>query len=370
MNPESYNQGAKDVFLAKIRADFDAVENQALKSFSIYEQYSLIGTDPSAMTLFTNISDVSDDGSRAVWRHVGTTGVQSQGKRSAGGTYPQATFIRNYETVVLDPDEQDANEFTVPEEREMAEGRQYKNVLNRAQKILTKMDRTNIADPFEVFNYAFTAPSSYPTRLFARGNNGLDGNNTSLGERLVSIQHARADGGTTQSNAVQSAGNARAFGVDAYWAAREQGATLKDDVGEPMPLFGGMVTIVVPPANGLVRSAVEINGSTFEPGNANNQINVQKGQLGRMISSPDLLVANYDATISNTSQWFIVDETGRDPEVGTGLISISFVPMQTRVERDSATDSVKYKIKQTKLYGFVDWRNILGSKGNGAAYSA
>lgn len=366
---EPLYQGAKDVFLAKVRADFDALENQALTSFEAFKTYSLLGTDPMADSLFVNVSNMTEEGDRAVWRHIGTTGVTGQGKRHAGGAYPRADFIRNYETEVYDPDEQDANSFEVPDERNDKEGQKYAAVLGRAQKLLIKMNRTNLQDPFEVFNLAFSAPSAQPTRFFVRGNSGLDGNKTALGERLVSIQHARADGGATQSNAVQSSGNARAFSDDAYFAAREQGATIKDDVGEDAPRFGGGVTIIIPPANGLVREAKEINQSDQLIGSPNNDINVHKGLFGRTISTPSLLASKYVSGVANTNQWFLVDENQRDGETGVGLVAISFVPLTTGVYNDESLDSVVYKIKQTKVYGFTDWRNILGSKGDGNAYS-
>lgn len=370
MPNETLYQGSKDVFLARVRADFDALENQALTSFKMYSTYSLIGSDPMADGLFTNISEMTDDGDRAVWRHVGTTGVEGEGSRSAGGTYPRATFIRGYETAVFDPDDQIANSFIVPEERQDKEGKKYAAILGRAQKMLIKMNRTNIQDPFEVFNLAFTAPASLPSRFFVRGNAGLDGNQTALGERLVSISHARADGGTTQSNAIQASGNARPFSDDAYFAGREQGATFRDDVGDETPRFGGAVTIVIPPANGLVRVAQEINQSNEVVGSANNDINVHKGMFGRVISTPSLLASKYISTVTDTSKFFLVDEVSRDPETGTGLVAITFVPLETDTYRENGIDSVVYKIKQTKSYGFVDWRNVLGSKGDSAAYSS
>lgn len=367
---ETLYQGAKDVFLARVRADFDALENQALTSFKMYETYSLMGTNPMADSLFTNVSEVTDDGDRAVWRHVAVSGVENEGGRSAGGVYPRATFIRGYETSVFDPDDQIANSFAVAEERQDKEGNKYAAILNRAQKLLIKMNRTNIQDPFEVFNLAFTAPASLPSRFFVRGNAGLDGNQTALGERLISIQHARADGGATQSNAVQSSGNARAFSDDAYFAAREQGAAFKDDIGDDTPRFGGSVTIMIPPANGLVREAMEINGSTEVVGSANNDINVHKGMFGRVIATPSLLASKYVAGVTDTSKWFLIDEVSRDPEVGTGLVAISFVPLTTDTYRDDSIDSVVYKVKQTKCYGFADWRNVIGAKGDNAAYSS
>lgn len=373
---ENLWQGAKDIFLAKVRADFDAIEDQALKSSKALKEYSLIGTDPMADMLFTQISDTTSEGSRAVWRHVGTTGVRNLGNRVAGGKFPVAEFIRGYETAVFDPDNQVAGQFQVPEEREKKEGSMYKSILNRASKLLYEVDRINVADPFEVFNLAFTASTSFPTsgvggnRFFVRGNYGLDGNNTALAERLVSTQHARADAGTTISNAVQSSGNARAFSDEAYWAAREQGATFLDDVGKEMPMFGGKVTIVVPPANSLVRTAKEIDMSDWVIASMENQVNVHKNQFTRIITSPYLLASSYVSGVANTAQWFLVDDSTRDPEVGTSLVCISFVPLATKVYRDQTIDSVVYDVKQEKSYGFVDWRNILGSNGTGAAYSS
>lgn len=364
--PENFYQGNKDVFLSKVRADFDAIEEQSTKSLMALSNYSLIGSDPDTMTLFTKVNE----NDTAVWRHVGTTGVNKQGKRQAGGNYPRAQFIRTWETAVHDPDEQDANSFVVPEEREMKEARAYATALNRAKKVLNKMVRTNLEDPFEVFNLAFSAPADHPTRFFVRGNMGLDGNNTPLNERLVSTQHARADGGATQSNALNASGNARPFSADAFWAAMEQGATIQDDVGESYPVFGGRVTLLVPPANGYVKEANELNASQYEPGTDQNQINVINGLMAKIISTPSLLRSKYVSAVANNTQWFMVDESSRDAEIGTGLVSIDFVPMSTNVYRDQDVDSVVYTAKQEKVYGFGEWRCVLGSNGTGSAYSS
>lgn len=366
---ESLYQGAKDIFLSKVRADFDAIEDQALKSSRALQQYSLVGTESMSDTLFTRISDTTDDGSRAVWRHVGTTGVKGSGKRAAGGTFPQAEFIRTYETAVYDPDEQDANEFNVPDERTDKESAMYNGILNRASKLITEMDRRNVADPFDVFNLAFTAAASLPTRYFARGNMGLDGNNTALAEPLVSIQHARADGGTTWSNACQSSGNARAFSDDAYWAVREQGAAFTDDVGKTYPAFGGRVKLLVPPANGLVRTAKELDETELQPYTAENQINIHKGMMVSITSSPYLLAAQNLSGVANTYQWHMVDDSVRDEQTGTGFVCITFVPLQSNTYRTESRDSVAYNIKQEHVYGAIEPRAVISSKGDGNAYA-
>jgi len=368
MNVEPLYQGSKDVFLVGVRAAFDSVEDQALKSTRALADWSLIGTDGNMQTLFTKVSNITSEGDRDVWRHIGTTDVEKNGTRRAGTTYPEASFLRTYETAVFDPDEQTANEFLVPEERDVKEAKMYKSVLNRAQKLLYGIDRQNVADIFEIFNLAFTIPTSYPTRFFAKGNKGLDGNYTALNEYLISIQHALANGGTAVSNAVTGSGLSLAFTDSVYYTAKEQGASITDDVAKPMPMFGGMVTLVVPPSNGLVRLAQEINKSEWKTSTAMNDINVLNGLMVSIKSSPYLLKSSYISTVANTKAWFMVDEGIRDPEVGTGLVAIDFVPLQTKVRRDEKIDSIAYTVKQEKVFGWVDWRNIMGSNGLGTAY--
>lgn len=377
---ETLYQGAKDVFLVKVRADFDAKQDQALRSLQAVKDYRLVDSEPMALTLFTSISDMTSEGQRAIWRHVGTTGIQNMGTRQAGGVYPDANFLRTYETAIPDPNNQLADRFIVPEERDMKEARIYKEMLNRASKLMYEMDRYNILDPFEVFNLGFTAVSSYPGgaaqgRFFARGNNGLDGNNTPLNERLFSTTHARADGGATTSNVVQSGSACLSLSYANYWTAKEQGATFTDDVGKPYPRFGGKTCIAIPPKNSLGLVAQSIQQSEWKPGVSDNDVNIVKGEFSEIIQTPYLLDSFYLPAASATTnlqgfQWFLIDEGNRDPEIGTGLLRIDFVPMSSRVERDYYTDSLVYKIKEEYVYGFADWRGTIASLGNNITYTS
>lgn len=365
--------------MVKVRADFDATQDQALRSLQAIRDYRLVDSEPMALSLFTSVSDMTAEGQRAIWRHVGTTGVQFMGTRVAGGVYPDANFIRTYETAVPDPNNQLADRFIVPEEREMKEARQYKDMLNRASKLMYEMDRFNILDPFEVFNLGFTAVASYPGglaqgRFFSRGNNGLDGNNTPLNEPLYSTKHALANGGSTISNVVQSGSACLSLSYANYWTAKEQGATFVDDVGKPYPRFGGKTCILVPPKNALGLIAQTIEKSEWKPGVTDNDVNIVKGEFSEIIQTPYLSDSFYIPNASGTTglqgyQWFLVDEGNRDPEIGTGLIRIDFVPLQSRVERDPYTDSIVYKIKEEYVYGFADWRGTIASLGNGITYT-
>lgn len=379
MNNDTLYQGPIDAFLVGFRAKFDAITDQGLQSLNQIKNYKLVDTDPMAMTIFTNVTSETTEGERAVWRHIGTTGLQQMLARKAGGTYQDATFIRNYETAVYDPDNQLAEQLKVPEEREMKEDKDYKTILNRALKLVQKIDRYNIIDPFEVLNLGYTAVSSYPGgvasgRFFARGNRGLDSNFSALGEALFSTVHARADGGATQSNVVRNGSACLSLSYANYWSAKEQGASFKDDVGDAMPGFGGKTCLLVPPKNALGLVAQTIQQSEWIPGSNNNDVNIVKGEFSSTICSPYLSDSYYIPSTSATTslqgyQWHLVDEENRDPEVGSGLVRIEFVPLQQRTERDIYTDSIMYKIKEEFSYGFVEWRHVLSSLGNNISFT-
>lgn len=367
---ETLYQGSKDVFLAGIRAKFDAIEAQALKSTTAIKSYSILGSDPMADSVFTEISEVTDDGVRAVWRHIGLAGIKDLSTRRAGGLFSDVEFIRGFETAVYDPDNQINGKFSVPYEREAKEGKMYKAVLNRASMLIQEVDRTNVKDPFEVFNLAFTAPTSYPTsgtgadRFFARGNKGTDGNFTALGERLASVSHDRADGGANFSNA---SATGAVLNNDNFWTLKIQGASFVDDVGKPFPAFGGKVTIVTTPTN--MKMVKQLQDSEWEIKTAENQINIHQGMFVRAIATPYLNASAYVSGVANTAQWHLVDDSAKDPDVGTGLVCVSFVPLQSNTYNDEDTNSAVYNITQEKVYGFTEPRSVLSSVGDGVTYT-
>lgn len=358
-----------------VRADFNAVEDQAIKAVSSLEKNGLLNSDVNTDGLFTQVSNITSEGNMAVWRHVSVAGLESLGTRIAGGKYPEGQFPRGWETVVTDPNLQDASEIVVPEERADAESAQYKAALNRGQKLILSTRRKNIGDPFDVFNQAFIAPTSFAnTRFVGKGNQGLDGNFSPLNEALITVSHKIAKtnaavvvGSGYLSNAVTNSGNYSAFSDTSYYAALEQATTFVDDVGLPMPMFGGSVAMVLPNANSLVRTAQEINKSEWKVGTANNEVNVLMGTIGKIISSPYLTNSiNYSTANTQNKKWFLVDTASQDPQVGTGLVRIAFLPTNSRVERLLPNDAIVYKVKQSYSYAFTDFRNILGSLGDGS----
>lgn len=366
------NQGSLDVFLVGIIGDIDAVTDQSRQSLKALMDYSMLGADNKVGGVFTNVASATESGMRAVWRHTETTALSGAiANRGSKDRYVDATYIRGWMTAVYDPDFQLAEQLVEAEERLAKEDTAYRQYLNRAQKLYEKFARQNILDLFEHFNLAFTAPTGYPNALFfAKGTQGLDGNMTPLNERLVSTQHALANGGTTQSNAINTAGNAAPFSITAYNAALEQGGATVDDVSEPMPMFGGMKDIFIANANGQVATVKTLNESMWQPKTGNNDINVYAGSFERIITGPYLGTSYYIPSITNNTEWFVVDRSNQDPEVGTGFVRVEFWGMDSKVQRVDPIDSIAFKMKEEYAYGWTDWRNILGSNGSGTAYSS
>lgn len=379
MTPETLFQGGKDVFLVGVRAAIDSVEDQSLKGLKALEQYSLLSTDSMGDSIYTRVTDYEDDGMRAVWRNISVAGISNSVdgyNRAAGQPYPEVAVSRGYETEIIDPDKQQAKAFNVPEERELKEARMYKSVLNRARLLMDDINRTNIKDPFELINLAYSAASVLPSRFYARGNRGLAGGqgvvSGNIAEPLISTIHALAASSSpsTFSNAVLANGNSMPLSDVALQSARELGASFVDDVGNPSPRMGGLVDILIPPANGLVKLAKQLEGSEWQISTNENQINVHKGTLGRIIDSPYLLKSQYVSTVSNKFAWELVDRTVRDPETGTGFVCITFVPLQSKVHRNESIDSIVYQLKQELAFTQIDPRSIVGSLGDNNAYSS
>ncbi len=369
------NQGSLDIFLVGIMGDIDAVTDQSRLALKALMDYSMLGSDNKVGGVYTNVSSATESDMRAVWRHTGTTGLNGPiGNRGSKDRYPSATYIRTWLTSAFDPDLQLANELVEAEERLAKEDVAYKAYINRAQKLYEKFARQNILDLFELNNLAFTLPTAYPNPLFfakgTQGLQGIEGTGTPLNEQLISIQHALANGGPTQSNAVQTVGgNAAPFSIDAYNQALEQGGATVDDVEEPMPMFGGMKDIMVPNKNGLVATVKTLNESMWQPKTGNNDINVYQGSFERIVTGPYIGTSYYAPTISNPKMWQIIDRSTTDPEVGTGFVRVEFWPMDSKVERVLPIDSIAFKMKEEYAYGWSDWRNVIGSNGSGLPFS-
>ena len=364
------------MFLLNLMGKIEAVTDQSRQALKALMDYSMLGSENKVGGVFTTVGGTTESGGRMVWRHTGTTGVNGPlGTRTSKSRYPDATYLRTWLTTMVDPDTQFADQFVEAEERLRKEDIVYRQFLNRSQKLYEKFARQNILDTFELFNLAFTLPSAYPTKLFfgkgTQGLSGIEGSTTPLNEQLCSTQHALANGGTTQSNAVNTAGgNAAPFSPTAYNQALEQGGATVDDVAEPMPMFGGMKDLFTPNKNGQIANMKTLNESMWKTQTGNNDINVYESTMERIVTGPYLGTSYYSPSISNPTMWAVVDRSNNDPEVGTGFVRVEFNPMASYVDRVPEIKSIAFKMDEEYAYGWTDWRNYILSNGNGLPFSS
>jgi len=344
-----------DIFLKGLYPDFEEIEDQAQQSIERLKKALVVGTEPSAESLFVqkNYTD------KQLARFVYITEVGDLKKRAVGGTYPEVSqgkrgFITEVE---FDPNDEDAGKISIPEEFRDRLDERVREKIASARGLMNRAIRKIYKGYFDVLEYAFTPPSEYPSHLFARGNSA-DNPNGALNEPLCSSHHKLVNSNLEGVNVLA---DSPPLSEEALWAAIELGGKMVDDWGEIMPIsFGlGNLTLVIPNDREMVPIALQLMGCDKQPFTADNNVNLYKGILGKVIVSPFL----------TGKKWFVI-AGDRHPIYGTGLLDVTFVPLTVKgPEYNEETDSYIWKVKYQKRWGWVDWRYIIGSKGDNTPYN-
>lgn len=194
-------------------------------------------------------------------------------------------------------------------------------------------------------------------------NNGFDTSYTSYGDGLplFSTAHTRADGGSNQSNASST-------GITLTEANLETGIIA---MREQLDDRGNLVSIVpnkliVPPA--LEKEAKIITMSDKRSETSDNDANVynMKGYTGGML---DVVVWDYLGAAAGGSDtaWFLMDDSQHELSWGWRH--------KPSVKRLSDAVGAKNQVYYWQYffraaYGWLDWRGVWGSKGDGQAYAS
>lgn len=193
--------------------------------------------------------------------------------------------------------------------------------------------------------------------------NGFSTSYTSYGDAkpLFSVSHPRADGGTAQSNASST-------GVTLTEANLETQILLMrnalDDRGNLVDVIP--TVLLVPPA--LEKEAIIITKSELRSDTAENDANVYNmseytGGMLKIVSS------NYFGAAAGGSDtaWFLMD-AGQHKVTWKWRERPSIVKLPDAV--GAKNDVWYWKASFRAAYGWSDWRGIVGSKGDGQAYSS
>ena len=218
--------------------------------------------------------------------------------------------------------------FKVSEE--MYEDDQYSIMNKKPAALARSARRTAESQAANVLNNAFTSTVT-----------GGDG------DELCAVGHARADGGTAQSNA-------SATGITLSSDANLETAILAlrgqlDDRGQK--IMARADTLIVPPA--LEKEAKILVDSSLRAGTADNDVNPYKGFA-------KVVVWDY---LTSATAWFLVDSSLHELNW--------FWRVRPEFKQDTAFDTgfALYKVRTRFSKGFSDWRGVWGSKGDGSAYS-
>jgi len=343
-----------DIFLKGLYPDFEEIEDQGERSIQKLKEAHIADTSVDTSPLFL-VKDYSDT-QKVSFTYI--TGAGSLGKRSVGGLYPEVERgKRGYITTVeFDPNDEDAGKISIEDEWRDRLHPKVREAIGNAKQLMDRAVREIWKRYFMVFEYAFTPPSEYPSYMFARGNSA-DNPGGALNIPLMSSKHPLVNSSATAVNVLT---DSPALSESALWQAIELGGNMVDDWGEKMPIsFGKGFTLIIPNDREMVPTALQLMGCDKEPFTADNNLNLFKGVLGNVIVSPYL----------TGKKWFIVSNE-RHPVYGTGLLDVTFVPLTTKGPiYDESVDAVVWKLKFQKKVGWVDFRYIIGSKGDGTPYT-
>lgn len=147
-----------------------------------------------------------------------------------------------------------------------------------------------------------------------------------------------------------------ALSTDAFDQAMTKLLTMVDENGDVIPSDLAKIQLIVPPYN--QRQALQIVGSTHEPENVNNAVNVFSGEFGEFDIEVVVLPLLAEApSVFAQSQWYV-----REVSMAENVFYEREEPESWMVD-DLNSFSVLHQCKDA--YGIVwhDWRGWVGSKG-------
>lgn len=274
---------------------------------------------------------------KAVLRTTGLTGLALPSEFEEGDPYPSVAQIKTFETVYSIRDYGSSVEVT-------------EDCLDDRERLGSKLD--------EMANLAKSADIQEVKAAFQILVSGHNTSATSNGisihryndEALFSASHARADGGSSQSNTST---------VTLTETNLETGrlALVKQLTDNGLPILDmGMITLVVP--DDLEKNAVIFTDSEQRPSTANNDLNYYRGRIG-VLSARWLNSANG----GSATAWYLVAKL---PKMGSPLcVYRRGGPKYFERPVDSRTGNQIFAMKNRFAVGNTEWKGTWGSTGAG-----
>jgi len=317
-----------DILLRGVRAEFAYITDQAEKQVSAYDANVYLDVTNKTGALFEEVNAVG----RQRLESIAITGVSELLPTEERQAFPETSYVPSYITSV------EPYKFSrrIKVSRESVERRDtlYQKALDEVSKLNYAWMNTRARHRFDRLNKAFAVATA--KHLFDYGD----------GVALCSTSHPDKIGGT-HSNVV-TASDISPTSIESMVLVLQNQV---DDIGEPMPMGGGMKYIIVPPSK--VRKAKEQLESEWIPDTNNNNVNVWRGQGWIMVTSPFLSSANG----GSDTAWFIVDG------LFSPLKDVIFKPVVSETWFDDDTKVFVYDIHFEHKVGAFDYRGIVGNPG-------
>lgn len=280
---------------------------------------------------------------KAVLRTTGLTGYGFLEEFSEGDALPKTANIKTFETLYSIRDygkSVTVTDNTKEDEEEL--GKALDEMANHAAS--TNITRAKAG--MQNFNGGFVSTAKVNGFTLHRYND----------EVLFSISHARADGGTAQSNA-------SATGITLTELNLETGrlALVKQLTDNGMPIIDvGAITCVVP--DDLEKDGYIFTGSTLRASTANNDLNFYQGRIN-LLASRWLNSGNG----GSSTAWYLVASLAGQP--GTLRVYQKGGP-RFKEGIENETWNQVFGVKDRYAVGNSEWKATWGSKGDGNAYSS
>lgn len=313
----------------------DLIPDVGLKISEVFDQGDELYTPGIFSILHTK------NGEGAQKNYTGKTGFGRLKKFDDGDTIPTGKRYKTYTTKVVYNNYGEAVEVTA---NQIAD-RDFEAELNEMKDLSRAANESIDIAGAQLFNGGFATTTSV---------NGFEMTWYGDGLPLFSTIHATVvPGGSTQSNA-SSTGIALTF--DNLETGKLALNLQQTDNGLPLTL-SGMSTLVTSLNN--EKEAKEITESEKVPNNANNAINVYKGNTG-LVTSP------YFDTVNggSNSAWFLVNEARHK------LYHETRQEKMLNQDTDIRSKVVTFTIDARWADAALEWKGTWGSKGDGAAYAS
>jgi hypothetical protein len=321
-----------DVFLRGVRADFALVIDQAEKQIAAYDANVYLDAGNKTGALFDEMNAVG----RQRVEFTSVTGVSELLPVQELQPFPETSYVPSYITAA-EP-YRFARRVKVSEQAVERRDSQYQKALDEVSKLQYAYMNTKARQMFSRFNTAFaTVGTTYPALFDYNDGAAMVGTHT--------LKTTQAP--LTYSNQVTASAITTTSIENMVLVLQNQ----VDDIGEPMPMGGGIKYLVIPPAK--VRTAKEQIDSEWIPGNANNNINVWKTVGWVMVTSPFLSASQG----GSDTAWFVIDS------MFSPLKDIIFKPVTSRTWYDENTKAFVYDIDFEHKVGPTDFRGIAGNLG-------